>query len=142
MVMTMQLAPEFSITHEQQLVRQDMPLVLEFTSSRVRQRPLAVRLGGIDVGGGRLPVRAVDVDAHPDLRRRFRVNLLPTFIVLHDADELARFVGPHSRRELQGALRRALDPAMVRAQEQPRARGRWNSFTVQLWGFTSGKRSR
>lgn len=134
--MTMQLAPEFSITCETQLTRRDVPLVIEFTSSRVRQRPLAVRLGGIEVGSGRLPVRAVDVDAHPDLRRRFHINLLPTFVVLHDASEVARFVGPHSRRELAGALKRALDPTMVRVEEAPRPRGRWNDFSSRLWGFS------
>ena len=138
--MTMQLAPEHSITSETQLAggaRRDLPLVIEFTSSRVRTRPLAVRAGGIDFTGGRLPVRAVDIDAHPDLRRRFQINLLPTFVVLHDATEVARFVGPHSRRELAGALRRALDPTTVRVAEPPRARGVWNAFTMRLWGFSS-----
>jgi thioredoxin-like negative regulator of GroEL len=94
-----------------QLLRADLPLVVEFTSSRVRQRPLATRPGGIELADTRLPVRAVDIDAYPDLRRRFKINLLPTFVVLHDSAELARFVGPHSRRELTGAIRRALDPA-------------------------------
>ncbi len=133
--MTMQLAPEFAITSEAQLAGRDAPLVVEFTSSRVRQRSLAVRLGGIEVGGGRLSVRAVDVDAYPDLRRRFHINLLPTFIVLHDASEVARFVGPHSRRELAGALRRTLDPSTVKVEEPPRPKGRWNYFTAALWGF-------
>jgi thioredoxin-like negative regulator of GroEL len=135
--MTMQLTPERAITSETQLAR-DVALVIEFTSSRARQRPLAARAGGIEVaGGGRLPVRAVDIDAYPDLRRRFRINLLPTFVVLHDANELARFVGPHSRRELAGAIRRALDPRMVRLDDPPQARGMWNDFTTRLWGFAS-----
>jgi thioredoxin-like negative regulator of GroEL len=134
----MQLAPEHAITCEAQLLRLDVPLVIEFTSSRVRQRPLATRAGGIDVAGGRLPVRALDIDAHPELRRRFHINLLPTFIVLHDTNELARFVGPHSRRELSSALRRALDPGVVVVHDPPQARARWNDFTTRLWGFTSG----
>jgi hypothetical protein len=135
--MTMQLTPERAITTETQLAH-DVALVIEFTSSRARQRPLAARAGGIEVTGGqRLPVRAVDIDAYPDLRRRFRINLLPTFVVLHDANELARFVGPHSRRELAGAIRRALDPRMVRLDDPPHARGTWNEFTTRLWGFTS-----
>lgn len=114
----------------------EVPLVVEFTSSRVRQRPLATRPGGIElVTGNRLPVRSVDVDSHPDLRRRFRINLLPTFVVVQDSVELARFIGPHSRRELAGAIRRALDPEVVRLGEPPRARGRWNGITAWLWGF-------
>lgn len=136
--MTMNLAPERSITTHAELPA-GVPLVVEFTSSRVRQRPLAARAGGIDLPQvGRLPVRAVDIDAYPDLRRRFRITLLPTFVVLQDAAELARLVGPHTRRELAGALRRALDPNMVRLEEPPQARALWNDFTVRLWGFTSG----
>jgi thioredoxin-like negative regulator of GroEL len=114
----------------------DVPLVVEFTSNRVRQRPLAARPGGIEVpGGSRLPVRSVDIDEHPELRRRFSIQLLPTFVVIQASVELARFVGPHSRRELSAALRRALDPGLVRLGEPPRARGRWNDFTTRLWGF-------
>jgi thiol-disulfide isomerase/thioredoxin len=134
--MTMHLAPEFAITSDAQLLRADLPLIVEFTSSRVRQRPLATRPGGIELAERRLPVRAVDIDAYPDLRRRFRINLLPTFVVLHDSAELARFVGPHSRRELAGAIRRALDPSMVMVDDPPRARALWNDFSTRLWGFT------
>lgn len=134
--MTMNLAPEHTITSDAQLARRDVPLVVEFTSSRVRQRPLAARMPGIELAAGRLPVRAVDIDARPDLRRRFRITLLPTFVVLYESAELARFVGPHSRRELSSAIRRALNPDMVRVDERPRARGLWNDFTTRLWGFS------
>jgi thiol-disulfide isomerase/thioredoxin len=109
-----------------------------YTSARVRQRPWAARAGGIELPGiGRLPVRAVDVEAYPDMRRRFRINLLPTFIVVLDATEIARLVGPHSRRELTASLRRALNPEIVRLTVPPTARGLWNDFTTRLWGFTS-----
>ena len=134
--MTMNLAPEHTITSDAQLARRDVPLVVEFTSSRVRQRPLAARMPGIELAAGRLPVRAVDIDARPDLRRRFRITLLPTFVVLYESAELARFVGPHSRRELSSAIRRALNPDMVRVDERPRARGLWNDSTTRLWGFS------
>ena len=114
-----------------------VPLVVEFTSQRARQRPLAARAGGVELPGGRLPLRAVDIDRHPDLRRRFDINLLPTFVVLQGKAEIARFVGPHSRRELAGAIRRALDPRLVRLGEPPRARALWNDFTTRLWGFSA-----
>jgi hypothetical protein len=120
-----------------ELLANGIPLVIEFTSAKVRTRPLAARAGGIEVADGRLPVRAVDIDAFPDLRRRFRINLLPTFVVVHEEEELARFVGPHSRRELTGAIRRALDPSTVRLQEPPRPRGLWNDFSTRLWGFVT-----
>ena len=137
--MTMQIAPERAFTGEMELLlRQGMPLVVEFTSSKARQRPLAARAGGIEVAGGRLPVRAVDIERYPDLRRRFGIQLLPTFIVMQDLNEIARFIGPHSRRELAGALRRALDPEIVRLEEPPMPRGLWNDFTTRLWGFGVG----
>jgi thioredoxin-like negative regulator of GroEL len=136
--MTMQIARERTYAPERHSLPDGVPLVVEFTSSRVRQRPLAARAGGIDLPGiGRLPVRAVDVEAYPDMRRRFRINLLPTFIVVLDATEIARLVGPHSRRELTASLRRALNPEIVRLTEPPTARGLWNDFTTRLWGFTS-----
>ena len=137
--MTMNIAPERTFTGRDLLPAPGVPLVVEFTSSRCRQRPIAVRAGGIELPSiGRLPVRAVDIDAYPDLRRRFHINLLPTFVVLQDLAEIARLVGPHTRRELTGALRRALDPSMVRLEETPQPRALWNDFTTRLWGFTSG----
>jgi thiol-disulfide isomerase/thioredoxin len=137
--MTMQIAPERAFTGEMEfLLRQGIPLVVEFTSSKARQRPLAARAGGIEVAGGRLPVRAVDIERYPDLRRRFGIQLLPTFVVMQDLNEIARFIGPHSRRELAGALRRALDPEIVRLEEPPMPRALWNDFTTRLWGFGVG----
>ena len=135
--MTMNITPERAITHETQIPA-NVPLVVEFTSSRSRTRPIASRAGGVELPMGRLPVRAVDIDAYPDLRRRFHITLLPTFVVLQGVEEVARIVGPHSRRELTSALRRALDPAIVRLEEPPAPRGKWNDFTTRLWGFTSG----
>ncbi|MHB8684771.1 MAG: thioredoxin family protein [Dehalococcoidia bacterium] len=134
--MTTELAPGQTELDVGPATRVDVPLVVEFTSARVRQRPLAARPGGIELStGSRLPVRSVDIDDHPDLRRRFRITLLPTFIVVQDSVELARFIGPHSRRELAAAVRRALDPRLVRLGEPPRARCAWNGITAWLWGF-------
>lgn len=124
---------------EQEALPADLPLVVEFTSSRAHQRPIAARAGGVDLPGlGRLPVRAVDIDAFPDLRRRFRINLLPTFVVILGGREVARLIGPHTRRELTSGLRRSLDPRIVRVEEPPSARALWNDFTTRLWGFSIG----
>ena len=138
--MTMQIAPARRYTpSEHQEIPADLPLVVEFTSTRAHQRPIAARAGGIELPGlGRLPVRAVDIEAYPDLRRRFRVDLLPTFIVILGGREVARLIGPHSRRELTAGLRRSLDPRVVRVEEPPSPRARWNDFTTRLWGFSAG----
>jgi thioredoxin-like negative regulator of GroEL len=132
--MTMQINPERVYSGETTVIG-NLPIVVEFTSSRARVRPIAHRAGGIELAGsGRLPVRAVDIDAQPDLRRRFRVELVPTFVVLQGAREVARLVGPYSRRELAAALRRALGKKAV-AVEPPEPRALWNDFTTRLWGF-------
>lgn len=126
-----------SLSHDVLSAR--IPLIVEFTSARVRQRSIAARAGGIELPGfGRLAVRAVNIDTHPELRRRFRINLLPTFVVVQDAAEIVRLVGPHTRRELAGALRRALHPDILQVVEPPSARGLWNDFSTRLWAFTSG----
>jgi thioredoxin-like negative regulator of GroEL len=137
--MAVQVAPERATVYEtESLLRQGQPLIIEFTSARTKQRSLAARAGGIELmPGGRMPVRAVDIDLYPDLRKRFRINLLPTFVVMQDLNEIARFIGPHSRRELTGALRRALDPNVVKLEEPPKAKAKWNDFTVRLWGFST-----
>lgn len=132
--MTMMLTRDAMVTSAE-LARTTAPLLVEFTSARARTRPLAGRIAGIEIADGRLPVRAVDIDRWPELRRRFRVDLVPTFIIVHEEQEVARFIGPHSRRELTSAVRRALDPRLVRLTEPPQARGLWNDFTVRLWGF-------
>lgn len=138
--MTMQIAADRRYTHtEEHAGAPAFPLVVEFTSSRAHQRPIATRAGGIDLPGlRRLPVRAVDIDLYPDLRRHFRIELVPTFIVIADGLEIARLTGPHSRRELAAALRRSIDPRAVRVEEPPAPRARWNDFTTRLWGFSSG----
>jgi hypothetical protein len=138
--MTMQIAADRLYAPERsQVLPPGLPLVVEFTSSRAHQRPIAARAGGVELPGvGRLPVRAVDVDAYPDLRRRFHIDLVPTFVVIQDEREVARLVGPHSRRELAAGLRRSLDPRIVRVDDPPSPRGLWNDFTTRLWGFTIG----
>ena len=112
-------------------------LVVEFTSARSGRRPLTARAGGISVGAGRLPLRCIDIDRHPELRRGFRITHVPTFVVLQGMRELARFVGPHSRRELGAAVAGALDPHALRLAPPPQPRGLWNDFTARLWAFSS-----
>ena len=138
MTMSLQATRRY-VPEEAPALPADLPLIVEFTSSRAHQRPIAARAGGVELRGlGRLPVRAVDVDAYPDLRRRFHIDLLPTFIVILDGREVARLIGPHTRRELAAGLRRSLDPRIVRVEEPPSARALWNDFTARLWGFTTG----
>ena len=54
------------------------------------------------------PVRRIDISAHPDLTQRFRVDLLPTFIVLRDGREVGRIVGPTPEANLRQLVRSAV----------------------------------
>lgn len=79
--------------------------VLEFSASWCgpcqQMAPLVARL---EREG--LPIHSIDVDAHPDLRSRFNVTAMPTFILLIDGREAARKSGPMSEQELRGWISR------------------------------------
>ncbi len=57
---------------------------------------------------GRLKVVKVDVDAAPDLARRFGAQSIPTLVVLRDGQEVDRVVGALPR----AALERRLAPVL------------------------------
>ena len=48
--------------------------------------------------------RAIDVDSDPGLAERFRVNVVPTIVVVDDGREAARIEGRHGVGELRDAL--------------------------------------
>lgn len=53
------------------------------------------------------PIAKIDVDAEPELARRFRVMSIPTLIVFKDGQEVKRLVGLHNRTQLEEALAQA-----------------------------------
>ena len=72
-----------------------------------------------------MPVRSVDIDDHPELRRRFHVNLLPTFLVVQDSVELARFIGPHSAANWRprSGVRSTRGSCVSRSRREPAVSG-------------------
>ena len=52
-------------------------------------------------------IAKIDVDAEPELARRFRVMSIPTLIVFKDGQEVKRLVGLHNRTQLEEALAQA-----------------------------------
>ncbi len=46
------------------------------------------------------PVRHVDIGQEPEIKQRFRVDVVPTFIVVNDGREIARMTGPGSYEQL------------------------------------------
>jgi thioredoxin 1 len=57
------------------------------------------------------PVCKVNINDHPDLASRFRVNAVPTLLVVKGGEVVARFVGVQRERTLKDALDRAREPA-------------------------------
>ncbi len=53
----------------------------------------------------------VNVDDHPGLASRFRVNAVPALLVVKGGEVVARFVGVQRERTLTDALERAREPA-------------------------------
>jgi len=53
------------------------------------------------------PIRRVDVDANPELVRRFGIGPIPCFVLIRDGRELQRVVGAASYEQLVGLFRQA-----------------------------------
>jgi thioredoxin 1 len=49
----------------------------------------------------------VNINDHPELTSRFRVNAVPTLVILKGGEPVARFVGVQRERTLKDALDRA-----------------------------------
>ncbi len=100
------------------------------------------------------PIRKVDITQHPDVSRRFQVEMIPTFIVLVNGEEKKRFVGKRSEDELRrvmlaerDALRAAQEPAaeeevteVAEAEEEQRPRGLSGILTMLRDGFGGRRR--
>lgn len=51
------------------------------------------------------PVRAVDIDQHPDLASRYGVTAVPCFVLVAEGRELGRIVGPAGYEQLAALLK-------------------------------------
>lgn len=52
----------------------------------------------------RYPIRKIDISEHPDLSRQYRVDRIPTFILMVEGKEVKRFVGLTADEELRRAM--------------------------------------
>ena len=69
------------------------------------------------------PVRSIDVDQHPELAQRYRIEGVPTFIVVdEDGRELARKEGLIEAQELAELYRDSLGPTPVTTETRPEVR--------------------
>lgn len=53
-----------------------------------------------------VPVRQVDVQAEPQLVRRYKIRSTPTFVILSNGREVSRLVGAQSSAQLRAALKK------------------------------------
>lgn len=53
------------------------------------------------------PVRQIDITEEPDLTRQFKVDRIPTLVLLVEGKEIQRFVGLTSEEELRRAMNKA-----------------------------------
>ena len=61
----------------------------------------------------RLRVRRVDVDANPDLAARFRVQIVPTLVLVKDKRAVARLDGRTSAPRIEAVLEPHLESELL-----------------------------
>jgi thioredoxin 2 len=57
---------------------------------------------------GRLRVAKLNVDENPQISARFRVQSIPTLLILEDGREIDRLIGAQPRTAIEAAIARAL----------------------------------
>ncbi len=63
------------------------------------------------------PIRQIDITEDPELAKQFKVELLPTFVLMVEGKEVKRFVGMRSENE----LRQAMNSASAQLSEKRKA---------------------
>ncbi len=61
----------------------------------------------------RLRVRRVDIDAHPELAERFRVQVVPTLVLVKDKRAVARLDGRTSAPRIEAMLEPYLESELA-----------------------------
>lgn len=86
------------------------PVVLDFYQATCPPcRALEPRLERVAQGyAGRVAVYRIDIDQDPTVTERFRVNSLPTVLVLRDGQEAERLDGLVTEQQLRDAFERAV----------------------------------
>lgn len=67
------------------------------------------------------PIRKIDITEDPELARRFKVDRIPTFVLLVEGKEVERFVGLRSGDELRQAINKAAKELAGKRAAEPAA---------------------
>ncbi|MCA9013052.1 MAG: trypsin-like peptidase domain-containing protein [Planctomycetaceae bacterium] len=68
------------------------------------------------------PIRKIDITEDPELARRFKVDRIPTFVLLVEGQEVERFVGLRSGDELRQAINKAAKELSRKRAAEPAAK--------------------
>lgn len=94
-----------------------LPLLVFFWSERSgparRMESLLAHLARKE--RSRLRVRRVDVDASPELAERFRIDVVPTLVLVKDKQAVARLAGRTSAPRIDAMLEPHLEPELALA---------------------------
>ena len=63
----------------------------------------------------RLRVRRIDVDARPELARRFQIDVVPTLVLVKDKQAVGRLEGRMSAPRIEAMVERHLEAELVLA---------------------------
>lgn len=99
----------------------DQPLpdvvLLDFTASYCKHcQDMAPALQRMERSG--FPIQEIDTTQHPDVTRQYRVDRLPTFVLVVEGEEVRRFVGLTAERELRRAMNDAAEKLDMRRRAE------------------------
>lgn len=119
--MTHTLRPLDSARFDAEVLRAELPVLLEFSTPWCGPcRALEPLLEALARDfAGRLEVRAVEAEEHPELTTALGVRGFPTLVLFHGGREVARSLGLVSRARLLALLEPALGERPTPSERTP-----------------------
>lgn len=98
-------------TFDEKVLEAEHPMMVEFWASWCppckRMEPLLKKLG--QEYNGTIDIAKINVDRNPASAERFNIKGVPTFIVFHDGEIIARDFGAKSKTQLREMIERGLE---------------------------------
>jgi thioredoxin 1 len=95
--------------YDEEIRSQKVVLILFWAAWSAPDRAIAPVIDAISKDySGRVKTGKVNVDENPELARKFKIEGIPTVVVLKDGREKERVVGPTSKKEISDLLDKQL----------------------------------